>query len=220
MVEVGPLSFSSKARAVEHVRAIKDRTSPGNFLSGEDAAVVLGALQRHPDCASKVGLGVRRIGVFANGETRSGAGFGVERVDGTVARFSYKVCFSGEKRSNADRAREAFRQAVRSAILRWRDNTFSKHGGHIQCAITNELVNPQACHVDHEKPGFSDILGSFLAQEGIRIDEVRIEVSDGEQVEAVLSDKDFRTRWVRHHNKNVRLRILSVEGHRIHHGNI
>lgn len=40
------------------------------------------------------------------------------------------------------------------------------------------------------------------------------------QVEAVLSDPGLRRRRIRFHNRNVKLRIVSIEGHRLLHGNV
>lgn len=74
MVVLGGRIFLSKSKAAEFVRQIKDANKPGDFLNGEEAAVVLDALQLHPGCAEKVGLGVRRVGIYGNGETRSGYG--------------------------------------------------------------------------------------------------------------------------------------------------
>ncbi|MDR3535737.1 MAG: DUF3223 domain-containing protein [Acetobacteraceae bacterium] len=219
-VVLGGKVFSAKSKAEEYVRQIKDAHKPGDFLTGGEAAVVLDALQRHPGCAEKVGLGVQRVGIYGNGETRSGHGFGVERVDGTVTRFSYHICFAAQRRNHVDRAYEAFRQAVRRAILKWRNNTFNKHGGQIYCPIMGTRVDPKCCHVDHLPPSFADLVTAFLATEGLTIDNVAVEISHGEQVEAVLSDPKLRLRWIRFHNQNVKLRIMSIEGHRILHGHI
>ncbi len=86
------------------MRQIKDAHAPGDFLTGDETVEVLDALQRHPACAEKVGFGVRRVGLYSNGDTRSGYGFSVERVDGTVARFSYHVGGDdlAERRPHAD----------------------------------------------------------------------------------------------------------------------
>lgn len=216
-VNLGLQSFPSKAAAEAHVRAIKDAYEPGSFLSDEDAEVVLAALQRHPDCASKTGCGVRRIGVFANGKTLSGRGFGVERVDGTIARFSYKVCFAAKNRSHADRVREAFRNAVRPFIFRWRENVFQKNGGLVRCDISGALVEVGNCHVDHLDPPFEAILKGFLSNEGLHDKQVDISITDEQPVEAVLSNEGLARRWVSYHNARVKLRILSPEAHRQHH---
>lgn len=220
LIDLGGKVFSSKTKAEAFVRSIKDAHVPGDFLTGEEDAAIRAALQRHPGCAEKVGLGIRRIGIFGNGETRSGHGFGVERVDGTIARFSYRNCFDASRRENRDRVSEAFRQAVRSAILKWRDNTFTKHDGRITCPITNVPVDPKCCHVDHTSPSFAELVKEFLASESLEIDEVGVEISHGSQVEAVIADIEMRKRWVQFHNCKVSLRIVSVEGHRLHHGNI
>ena len=219
-VALGGRVFPSKAGAEEHLRQTKDAHSPGDFLVGDDALAVLDALQRHPACSEKVGLGVRRIGLYGNGDSRSGYGFGVERVDGTVARFSYHFCFAAQRRGHADRAPEAFRHVVRPYILRWRDRTFAKHGGRMVCPVTGALMDPQACHVDHVSPSFAQLIADFLVGEELALQEVLAKMSHGAQVEAVLSDPGLLARWVRFHNQSVILRIVSIEGHRLHHGQI
>jgi hypothetical protein len=220
LIHLGGKVFSSKSKAEAFVRSINDAHVPGEFLTGEEDAAIRAALQRHPGCAEKVGLGIRRIGIFGNGDTRSGHGFGVERVDGTIARFSYRNCFDANRRENRDRVSEAFRQAVRSAVLKWRDNTVTKHEGRMLCPIARTPIDPKRCHVDHTSPSFAELVKEFLSTEGLEIDEVGVEISDGSQVEAVISDIEIRNRWIQFHNRKVSLRIVSVEGHRIHHGNI
>lgn len=219
-IVLGNRVFLSKARAEEHLRQLKDAYGPGDYLIGDEAAVVLDALQRHPACAEKVGLGVRRVGLYSNGATCSGYGFGVERVDGTVARFSYHVCFAAQRRGHTDRALEAFRQAVRSHILLWRDRTYLKHGGQMSCPVTGARIDLQVCHVDHVSPSFGELVMIFLAGEGLGLEEVPVKISHGVQVEAVLLNPDLLRRWVRFHNQNVTLRIVSVEGHRLCHGHV
>lgn len=81
-------------------------------------------------------------------------------------------------------------------------------------------MDPQACHVDHVSPPFAQLIADFLVGEDLVLKEVLVEVSHGTQVEAVPSDPGLLTRWVRFHNRSVILRIVSIEGHRLHHGQI
>jgi hypothetical protein len=175
LIHLGGKVFSSKSKAEAFVRSINDAHVPGEFLTGKEDAAIRAALQRHPGCAEKVGLGIRRIGIFGNGDTRSGHGFGVERVDGTIARFSYRNCFDANRRENRDRVSEAFRQAVRSAVLKWRDNTVTKHEGRMLCPIARTPIDPKRCHVDHTSPSFAELVKEFLSTEGLEIDEVGVE---------------------------------------------
>ena len=216
-VELAGKTFESKAAARGYLRQIKERYDIGSYLNDEDTAVVAAAVQRHPQAASKVGFGIRAIGIFANGPTLSGQGFGIVRVDGTIARFSYKQCFESQLRSKTDRVQEASRQAVRPSILLWRDKTFEKHKYEIICPLTKERVDPQACEVDHKGTNFLELVNCFLKSEGAAIEEVEIEITDGHQVEAVLRDSLFKRRWIKYHNTNCSLRVLSVGGHRRHH---
>lgn len=217
-VILGGRTFPSKSRAERFLRDIKERHRPGEFLSDDDAAVVLDALQRHPACSEKVGFKVRRVGLYSNGEARAGYGFGVERVDGSVARFSYHVCFAAQRRPHSDRVLEALRNAVRPYIFRWRDRMFAKHGGLIACPVTGRPVQEHGCHVDHVTPTFSELASSFLAKQYLDMEAVSVAVTHGEQVEAVLSDPYLASRWIRFHNLNCKLQVISVEGHRLQHG--
>jgi hypothetical protein len=168
-VILGNRVFPSKVRAEEYLRRIKETHGPGDCLTGDEAAIVLDALQRHPACAEKVGPGVRRVGRYSNGDTLSEYGFGVERVDGSVVRFSYHMCFAVERRGQADRALEALRQAVRPYILRWRDRTLAKHSWRINCPITGGIIDPRACHVDHVCAGFATLVAAFLKKKDCRL---------------------------------------------------
>jgi hypothetical protein len=218
-MQLGPKSFSSKTAAKAYVRSIKDAYKVGTYLSDEDMKVVLAALEMHPDCVSKTGSGVAKIGVVGNGESLQGKGFVAERVDGTTARFSYKICFEAKKRSHADRVSEACRNAVRPYIFRWRDNMFKRNGGFVRCELSGSLIEVNDCHVDHFNPSFEKILIDFWANEGFDDGRnVNVSITDGPQVEAVLSDEELASRWIRFHNSRVRLRIVSAEAHRQHHG--
>lgn len=213
-------TFSSKKSAEAFLREIKDRHRPGEFLSDDETAIVLAALRRHPACSEKIGLGVRRVGLYSNGGTRSGYGFGIEQIDGSIARFSYHECFAAQRRPHSDRVLEALRHAVRPYILRWRDATFEKHGGHMTCPVTGTPIQLGKCHVDHESPAFVELVSSFLINKRLEIDSVTITVTHDHQVEAILSDHDLKTCWIKFHNKNCKLRLVSIDGHRLQHGHI
>lgn len=217
MIVLGGLVFRSKVGALAHVRHILAAHVPGDRLVGGEAAVILGALQRHPACSDKVGPGVCGVGIYSNGSTRSGHGFGVERLDGTVARFSYHRCFEAAVRSHADRVLEAFRHTVRPHILLWRDRVFMASGGQMNCPETGESIDPQRCHVDHAGPTFAGLVNSFLLNEGAAMDSIKVAMPQDMDVETTLADAYQKLRWIRFHNSHCRLRIMSVEGHKRRH---
>lgn len=74
--------------------------------------------------------------------------------------------------------------------------------------------------MDHVSPIFAELVEVFLTKERQALEQIQVEVSHEAQVEAVLSDPDLQQRWVRFHNRSVTLRIVSVEGHRLHHVHI
>ncbi len=216
-VRLAGLSFPSKAAAANRVRNIKEAAQPGAVLTGEDLSIVLGALQRHPSCASKVGIGVKAIRVVRNGPDLAGTGFEIERLDGTRERFSYRICFGSEQRAARDRLSEAFRRAVRPYIFRWSQRHFASNGGSLECPLTGERVTIGTCHVDHVTP-FQALMDAFLLAEGIGADDIAYDTAnDATTPEAVLADRELERRWVSFHNARAKLRIVSVRGHRDQH---
>jgi hypothetical protein len=190
-IRLAGFSFPSKVAAEKRVRSIKEAAQPGTVLTEEDLAIVLGALQRHPSCASKVGIGVKAIRVVRNGPELAGTGFEIERRDGTRERFSYRICFGSELRAARDRLAEAFRPY----IFRWAQRHISSNGGDLECPLTGERVTIGTSHIDHVTP--------FRAL----------------TPEAVLADRELERRWVGLHNAQAKLRIVSVRGHRDQHEN-
>ncbi|WP_249146754.1 DCL family protein [Bradyrhizobium japonicum] len=65
---------------------------PGDNVSAADAADLSSLLERHPDSAAKIGMGIHHFEVQA--ADYSSQCFRVVRPDGTWARFSYKACIA------------------------------------------------------------------------------------------------------------------------------
>ena len=121
------------------------------------------------------------------------------------------------QRASRDRLAEAFRGAVRPYIFRWAQRQFASNGGSLKCPLTGERVTIGTSHVDHVT-SFHALIDAFLAAEGIDADAVAYDTAnDATTPEAVLADQELERRWVRFHNSQVKLRIVSVRGHRDQH---
>jgi hypothetical protein len=89
-ISLGPVHFAKKEDAEEHLRTMLNKYDVGDKVSSQDAEVLMGAIERHPDARSKVGPGISHFSVRS-------ADFGsqcfwVNRTDGTTEKFSYKSC--------------------------------------------------------------------------------------------------------------------------------
>ena len=89
-IELGPLHFAKRGDAVEYLRQLLYKYDLGDRINSEDAAIIMAALQRHPDAREKIGCGVSHFSVrSADFGTRC---FWVNRTDGTTDKFSHRSC--------------------------------------------------------------------------------------------------------------------------------
>jgi hypothetical protein len=92
-LEIGTLTFAKKGDAVEHYREILYRRDVGVAIPEPDATHVYWLLERHPDAAAKIGIGVKEFSTRnAMFSTRC---FEIRRTDGTTTDFSFKPCLDG-----------------------------------------------------------------------------------------------------------------------------
>ena len=85
-------TFATKGAASEFFSTMLHRYKPGDRVIDADAVDLASILDRHPDRSERIGVGIDHFEVQS-------ADFGsqcfrVVRIDGTWARFSYKVCIS------------------------------------------------------------------------------------------------------------------------------
>jgi hypothetical protein len=91
-VDLGVVKFSSLKEATDYFGDVLHSYRPGDRVSAAHQAEILALLNRHPDCAAKIGVGVDRIEVIeADFATQC---FAVRRVDGSFEDFSYHTCIS------------------------------------------------------------------------------------------------------------------------------
>ncbi len=87
-VSIGGTYFSRKGDALEHLRAMLWRYSPGDRVSENDANFLKAALPRHPNADEKIGAGIDHFVVRSDEYGKQC--FWVVRTDRTTDRFSYK----------------------------------------------------------------------------------------------------------------------------------
>lgn len=88
-VTIGGTDFPRKGDALEHLRLMLWRYSPGDRVSDEDAEFLKAALPRHPEAAEKIGAGIDYFKVRSDEYGKQC--FWVVRTDETTDRFSYKA---------------------------------------------------------------------------------------------------------------------------------
>jgi hypothetical protein len=91
-IEIGELSFPSKVAATEHFRRMLHRNRTEKIIPEPDHSALCALLEKHPDRAEKIGVGVKGFSVrWAEYDTRC---FEVIRQDGSREDFSFRWCIA------------------------------------------------------------------------------------------------------------------------------
>lgn len=85
-ISLGPMHFDKRGAAVAYLKEMLSRYDLGDRVGAEDAKILRGALEHHPNAAAKIGCGITDFSVRS-------ADFGskcfwVNRPDGTTEKFS------------------------------------------------------------------------------------------------------------------------------------
>lgn len=87
-VSIGGIDFPRKGDALQHLRVMLWRYSPGDRVSEDDTAFLKAALPRHPEADEKIGAGIDHF--LVRSDEYGKQCFWVVRTDSTTDRFSYK----------------------------------------------------------------------------------------------------------------------------------
>ncbi|WP_354258788.1 DCL family protein [Bradyrhizobium sp. F1.13.3] len=102
------MSFARKGDPAEHFRQILYRRETGVALAEPDATHVYWLLERPPEAAAKIGVGVKEFGTRKSMyNTRC---FEIRRIDGSTTDFSVKPCLD-------DKAPSAFAETLRTEVV-------------------------------------------------------------------------------------------------------
>lgn len=199
---IGDRVFKTKAQAEEEIRRVRQRVKDSGRAAGADDEFLRDLLALHPDAAEKAGAGVLYFDVRTNfGATE---GFWITRQDGSQTDFSFKKCLRAA--TNEDKVRNAMRVAVRPQIEAFRSAAYAGKDT-VTCAVSGDEVRMADCHVDHDSPTFIEIADQFAALEG-GYQSIAVTAGDG-VIGHRFSSSTIEARWVDHHEKFARLRVVS-----------
>ncbi len=200
-IQIGARRFASKKDALAVCSAILN--SPSIDDAGQ--AFLLDLIDIHPESEIKVGCGVLRFFVAADGF--GGRCLWLERIDGSKTDFSFRACVSAP--SHESEVRRAFRFAIKEQARTFRDLAFA--AGPVRCAITNAPLLRDACHVDHRPPQtFLLLLTLFLGAEGLTTDAVQVNPTADGDTETRLIDEALANRWRAFHASRAVLQVTSA----------
>jgi hypothetical protein len=206
-VDLSTRSFDSQGKATDFFKAILNHYRPGDRVTGEDTLDIAALLARHPECATKVGVGVDHFEVMM---TEHGSQcFRIVRTDGTGTDFSYLQCIRNRAPSVKQEVSQAFRQAIKFDLYKARDEFFSKNkdtDGLIVCAASGERISQDQAHMDHRPPmTFEVLITTFLGSRGMSWDDVPLSSGQDNQVAALITNNELREAFRAFHARTARL---------------
>lgn len=200
--------FASKRALADRVRTIL-HGAPIGEIPQEHLPFLSALLARHPQAAQKIGPGIRKFYVLAKTHPAPHRGLMVERVDGSVADFSYQKCI--REPSATAKFIETLRREVVDQITAFRHTAFTG-AATLECPITKQQFDKHTAEVHHATPSFAALVASFLEVE--HIDPAACEIASPDFGSRSLVNRELAERWRAFHRANARLKIMSSEGHK------
>lgn len=206
--------FKTKKAIRERVRSILYAYPIGTQVASEDSSFLLELLHNHPRAEEKIGCGVKSFQVRQ--ENSISRCFYVIRLDGSAENFSYEKLLSPPTRLAVFKT--TCRDLIHRQIFRLKFTHFREHArgdGRVQCPITQRWVMMEEAEVDHIPPAtFVKIVTDFIAQNEIDVDAVEVQESKTDKGKT-FADVELVEDWVRYHEKNADLRVVSAFANRI-----
>jgi hypothetical protein len=125
--------------------------------------------------------------------------------DGSVMPFSWNKCCKGKLSSDSHSVKAAFRDAVKDQTSSVMFDAFSDTE-EIKCPCCGEMIRREQSHVDHMPPEFADLLGAWLIDHDLTIDQITL--ADDPQGGARLPVGWLRDSWRFFHERHARLRVI------------
>ena len=201
-VELATQSFATQTQATAFFQAMLGRYTPGERVSETDFIDLAALLERHTEYKQKIGCGLDHFTVMMT-EKRTPC-FRIERTDKSGTDFSYDHCIKRKAPSRKQEVAAALRNAVQSTIYEARDKFIAEHkdaSGLVPCAATGEWIQPEDAHMDHRPPmTFEVIVTTWLAGEGLEVDDVPISEGEDNQVTPEILDPDLIRSFQTYHN--------------------
>jgi hypothetical protein len=205
-ITINGTHFQTKALAKKYISDILKMYEIGQRVDFYHEVFLRELLKKHWDYEMKAGQGIAYI-FTKRAEPYWSKGFCIKRVDGSEEMFSYTECLA--KTPQSTRVRLAMRRAVMESIHAYKREAFTEG---MTCPITGEFLQIDTCHVDHEPPmTFAKIAEDFIAHDGLDIDTVEINNSEGVNGDK-FHDTALEARFLAYHDSVARLRLLSKNG--------
>jgi len=208
---IGNKEFKFQKDALTFFKEMLSSYRINKTIEGEDHALLLSVLERHPEAVQKIGVGVSR---FYKAPTELGTScFWVERVDGSKTDFSYITAVKSKGKSLYQEFAEACRNSVREDLKRTKEVFFENHAdenGKVVCEVSGDNIAIYESHLDHKKPlTFQVLVSTFIAANDITISEEMLTKSQDAQFEAEFIDQNIKEKFKGYHHRMAQLRILN-----------
>lgn len=206
-MNIGRLSFLTKAAAKEFFRNLRDRYKDFEPVADKDREHLLALIAIHPEAEQKIGAGIQGFHVAQNPEWPQTRCFFIDRVDGTRTGFSFLVCIDGAK--DRKDVHQALRTAVKDQTIRFKFQALSKA---CICPISGCVLTEANSHVDHAFPKTFDwLVKQWMEDAMLEYRDLILTPSADMKFSNTLADDKIRECWVEYHRENAVLRLVSIE---------
>lgn len=205
-ISIGNESFPTITAAKERIRHILHGTAKNSFLEGEDLALMLALIERHPSAAEKKGCGIKGV-LVCDQMGYPTPGFWIKREDGTACDFSYLKCL--ETKSTLQDFMHACRLVVKWDAIAFRDAYFAGRAL-APCQVSGQMIQKEGAHVDHIAPNtFQNIVLDFIRELAIDVNGVEYVSGDG-HLGSEFASETLRASFLDFHRKKASLRVISA----------
>lgn len=213
-LEIGGLFFETKGKATEHFQAILYRYEIGVPIPDPDATQLRWLLDRHPEAAIKIGVGIAHFSVrSALFNTRC---FEVVRTNGETTDFSFGGCIDGKSRTPLTESLQAMRSEVTEEIRQKKWEHFRSSplpSGNALCAISGREISLEESYADHAPPNtFKSIAERFLAENGIVPTPDFTTPPKDNQYRPSMADRELAAKWRAFYTKQAIIRVVARNG--------
>jgi len=194
----------TKKFKTEKCREILNKYSLNGTVSDEnDILFLLSIFENHSEWEQKHGIGIQSISIIMSDfKNRC---FQLNRIDGTFTDISFMNCIN--KKSRKADIIKACRNAIRSEILKYKDN-FLVYGDSL-CPITGEVLYKENTHIDHYDLTFNSMFNKWFEQYDEDFLVSKINQTLDNSFETCFTDLLIIEEFKNFHNKNSKLRAVS-----------
>jgi hypothetical protein len=206
-IQIGANTFKSKSDAKNHARAIMERYSVNQIITGTDDIFLRDLIAIHPEADQKIGCGIAHFTSQIDPVWKTTRHFLIVRTDGSSTDFSFHTCIDGN--NHRKDVLHALRHAIAEQVVYFARCAFICNP-HPSCPYTGEILSPANCHVDHSPPEtFLNLVSCWMKQERLGYSDLQLVDNDDNQWVRVLRDDTLSSSWQRFHITNANLRIIS-----------